>query len=136
MAKTVEIKIPDDIEYRVIANMFGLLIASAGLLAGEMVRMRSFDYWLDDIVPLLLLLWLGFRMYRNFLSTMNAYHGMTPPPSVVRDRNINEVLKSEPAAVAQIAAKTGYTAEQVVAEVAKRIEVQKAEAIKKAKFNK
>ena len=136
MAKTVEIKIPDDIEYRVIANMFGLLIASAGLLAGEMVRLRSFDYWLDDIVPLILMTWMGFRMYRNFLSTMNAYHDVTPPPSVVRDRNINEVLKSEPAAVAQIAAKTGYTAEQVVAEVAKRIEVQKAEAIKKAKFNK
>ena len=133
MAKTVEIKIPDDIEYRVIANMFGLLIASAGLLAGEMVRLRSFDYWLDDIVPLILMTWMGFRMYRNFLSTMNAYHDVTPPPSVVRERNINEVIRSEPAAVAQIAAKTGYTQEQVVAEVAKRIEAQKAEAAKKNK---
>ena len=133
MTKTVEIKIPDDIEYRVIANMFGLLIASAGLLAGEMVRLRSFDYWLDDIVPLILMTWMGFRMYRNFLSTMNAYHDVTPPPSVVRERNINEVIRSEPAAVAQIAAKTGYTQEQVVAEVAKRIEAQKAEAAKKNK---
>lgn len=113
--------------------MFGLLIASAGLLAGEMVRMRSFDYWLDDIVPLSLLIWIGFRMYRNFLSTMNAYQGMTPPAAVIRDRSINEVLKSEPVAVAQIASKTGYTAEQVVAEVAKRIEAQKAEALKKNK---
>lgn len=133
MSKTVEIKIPDDIEYRVIGNIFGLLIASAGLLAGEMVRLRSFDYWLDDIVPLLLFIWMGFRMYRNFLSTMNVYQGVTSA-AVIRNRSINEVLKSEPAAVAQIAAKTGYSAEQVVAEVAKRIEAQKAEALKKNKF--
>lgn len=134
MAKTVEIKIPDDIEYRVISNMFGLLIASAGLLAGEMVRMRSFDYWLDDIVPLLLMTWMGFRMYRNFLSTMNAYQGMTSHADVARDKSIAKAIKSEPAAVAQIAAKTGYTQEQVVAEVAKRIEAQKADAAKKNKF--
>ncbi|NTV49699.1 MAG: hypothetical protein HGB32_02630 [Geobacteraceae bacterium] len=133
MAKTVEIKIPDDIEYRVIGDLFGLLIASAGLLAGEMVRLRSFDYWLNDIVPLLLLIFIGLRMYRNFLSTMNAYQGVTPPAAVLRDRNIKEVLKSEPAVVAQIASKTGYTAEQVVAEVAKRIEAQKADALKKNK---
>lgn len=133
MAKTVEIKIPDDIEYRVIGNMFGLLIASAGLLAGEMVRLRSFDYWLNDIVPLSLLIWIGLRMYRNFLSTMTAYQDVTPPAAVIRDRSIKEVLKSEPAVVAQIASKTGYTAEQVVAEVAKRIEAQKTDALKKNK---
>lgn len=134
MAKSVEIKIPDDIEYRVIGNAFGLLIASAGLLAGEMVRQRSFDYWLEDIVPLLFLVWMGFRLYRNFLSTMNAYQDYVPSAAVVRERQIRETLKSEPAAVAQIAAKTGFTADQVVAEVAKRIEAQKAEAMKKNKF--
>jgi hypothetical protein len=113
-----------------------LLISSAGLLAGEMLRQRSFEYWLEDIVPLLLLLWMGFRLFRNFLSTMNAYQDFVPPPSVVRDRQIRETLKSEPAAVAQIAAKTGFTAEQVVAEVAKRIEAQKAEVQKKNKSSK
>lgn len=134
MAKTVEIKIAADIEYRVIANSFGLLIASAGLLAGEMVRLRSFDYWQGDLVPLLLVGWLGFRLFRNFLSTMIAYHDVPTPHAVVRDRNIRENLRSEKAAVAQIAAKTGYTADQVVAEVAKRIETQKTEAMKKNKF--
>ncbi len=132
MAKTVEIKIPDDIEYRVIGNGFGLLIASAGLLAGEMVRLRSFDYWLHDIVPLLLLSWMGLRMYRNFLSTLTAYQDV--PPAVARDRQIRESIKSEQVAVAQISAKTGYTAEQVVEEVAKRIEAKKADAMKKNKF--
>lgn len=136
MAKTAEIKIPDDIEYRVIANAFGLLIASAGLLAGEMMRLRSFDYWLNDIVPLLLLLWMGFRLYRNFLSTMMAYKDVPTPPAVLRDQQIRDTLKSEKAAVAQIASKTGYTAEQVVEEVSKRIEAQKAEAMKRNSSNK
>lgn len=131
MAKTVEVKIPDDIEYRVIGNAFGLLIASAGLLAGEMVRLRSFDYWLNDIVPLLVLTWMAFRLYRNFLSTMNAYQDVTPSPSLDHDRQFHESLKSEQAAVAQITSKTGYTPEQVAAEVAKRIESQKAAALKK-----
>jgi hypothetical protein len=134
VAKTVELKIPDDIEYRVLANSFGLLIASAGLLAGEMVRLRSFDYWLADAVPLLLVGWLGFRLFRNFLSTMIAYQDVPTPYAVVRDRSIRQNIKSEQAAVAQITAKTGFSADQVVAEVAKRIETQKAEAMKKNKM--
>lgn len=125
-------KIPDDIEYRVIGNAFGLLIASAGLLAGEMVRERSFEYWLNDTVPLLFALWMVYRLYRNFLLTMNAYPGVTPSDAVLRDRQIRETLKSEQVAVAQISSKTGYTAEQVVQEVAKRIESQKAAAQKKS----
>jgi len=133
VAKTVAVKIPDDIEYRVIGNAFGLLIASAGLLAGEMVRMRSFEYWLNDFVPLLFVCWMAFRLYRNFLSTMSAYQDFVPPPAVARDRQIRDTLKSEDVAVKQIAAKTGYTQEQVVAEVAKRIEAKKAEALKKSK---
>jgi len=134
VAKTVEMKIPEDIEFRVIGNAFGLMIASAGLLAGEMLRMRSVDYWLDDIVPLLLVIWMGFRLFRNFLSTMTVYQDIVPSAAVTRDRQIRETLKTEQAAVAQISSKTGYTAEQVVEEVAKRIEAQKADALKKNKF--
>ena len=118
--KTVEIKIADDIEYRVISNAFGLLIASAGLLAGEMVRMRSFEYWLHDIVPLLFVLWMAFRLYRNFLSTMVAYHDYVPSPAVLRDRKIRAALKAEQAAVAQISAQTGLSEEEVAAEVSRR----------------
>ena len=131
MAKTAEVKIPEDIEYRVIGNGFGLLIASAGLLAGEMVRQRSFDYWLNDIVPLLLLIWLVFGLYRNFLSTMTVYQGVTQSDTHSGDRKIRESLKSEQAAVAQIASRTGYTPEQVAEEVVRRIETQKANAVKK-----
>jgi len=134
VAKTAEIKIPEDIEFHVLSNAFGMLIASAGLLAGEMLRLRSFDYWLDDIVPLLLLLWLGYRMFRNFLSTMNAYQdvpaqGAHPPPVASR-------VHGEKVIVGQIPAKPGYSAEKVVEEVARRIETQKADALKKNKFTK
>lgn len=126
-SKTVEIKIPDDIEFRVISNALGILIASAGLIGGEMVYLRSFDYWRDDIVPLLLLIWMSFRLFRNFLSTMNAYQGALPlAPAPVRVNN-------EQMAAIQIPSRPKYTPEQVVEEVAKRIEAQKAGATKRGK---
>lgn len=132
MAKTVEIKIPDDIEFRVIGNAFGILIVSAGLLAGEMFRLRSFDYWLDDIVPLSLLVLLSFKLFRNFLSTMNAYQDAP----VQRSHNTSGAsqVHNEHVTAGQLPAKPSYSAEQVVEEVAKRIEAQKADALKKNKF--
>lgn len=132
MAKTVEIKIPEDIEFYVIGNAFGLLIASAGLLAGEMLRMRSVDYWQNDIVPLLLVIWMGFRLFRNFLSTMSAYQDV--PAQGPHHASGTSQVQSERVIAGQISAKPQYSAEKVVEEVAKRIEAQKAEAIKKNKF--
>lgn len=132
MAKTVAVKIPDDIEYRVIGNAFGLLIVSAGLLAGEMVRLLSFDYWQNDIVPLLLLIWIGYRLFRNFLSTMSAYQD-APPQGQYHASAVSPV-KGEQVITGQIPAKPSYSADKVVEEVAKRIEAQKAEALKKNKF--
>ncbi|HIJ82525.1 MAG TPA: hypothetical protein HPP76_12540 [Desulfuromonadales bacterium] len=73
MAAVEEYKIPSDIEYRVIGNAFCLMIASSGLLAGEMVNQHSLDYWMDDIVPLLFAGWMAFRLFRNFITTMVAY---------------------------------------------------------------
>lgn len=129
MAKTVELKIPADIEFRVIGNAFGLLIASAGLLAGTMVRERSFDYWLEDIVPLLIVAWLGFSFFRNLLSTMTAYSD-TP------QRPLATAISPEQVIVGRIPARTGPTPDQVVEEVAKRIDAKKAEAEKRNKFTK
>jgi hypothetical protein len=135
VAKTVTVKIPADIEYRVIGNAFGLLIASAGLLAGEMVRLRSFDYWLADIVPLLLLIWMGYRLYRNFLSTMNSCQGVPTQMQHSASAAGASRVHGEQVIAGQIPAKPSYSPDKVVAEVAKRIETQKAEALKKNKFN-
>jgi hypothetical protein len=133
VAKTVEMKIPADIEFRVIANAFGILIASAGLLAGEMLRQRSFDYWLEDIVPLLILLWSGFRLFRNFLSTMIAYQDVHP--QVGRPAPGASWIPGEKVIAGHIASKPSYSADKVVEEVAKRIEAQKADAVKRNKSN-
>lgn len=133
MAKTAEIKISADIEYRVISNAFGLLVASAGLLSGAMVRERSLEYWMSDIVPLVIVAWLLFRLFRNFLATMIAYHD-TPTAAAQGQQRIREAVRAEKATVGQITARTGYTEEQVLEEVAKRIEAKKAEAMKTNKF--
>ena len=132
MAKTAELKIPADIEFRVIGNVFGLLIASAGLLAGSMVRERSFDYWLDDIVPLAIVLWLLFRFFRNLLSTVTLYRDA--PPLIHGARPAATAISPEQVVMGQIPARTVPTPEQVVEEVARRIDAKKAEAEKKNKF--
>lgn len=132
MAKTLEIKIPSDIEFRVIGNLFGLLIASAGLLAGTMVSQRSFDYWLDDILPITFVVWMCFRLYRNFLSTMAAYPDI--PERRSGEGSAATQIKPEPVIAGRIAAKTVPTADQVMDEVAKRLEAKRQEAAKKNKF--
>jgi hypothetical protein len=126
---TVEIKIPADIEYRVIGNAFGLLIACGGLLGGAMVSQHSLEYWQEDIVPLGLILLLGYRLMRNILTTVTACQGAPlPPASPVSKENIQRVH----AAVAQLPEAMNYTTEQVIEEVAKRIEAQKANAARRA----
>jgi hypothetical protein len=125
VAKTVEITIPADIEFKVIGNAFGVLIASGGLLAGTMVSQGSFEYWQEDLAPLLLMLFLSYRLMRTFVTTMTVYQGSPPRP--VSKENIQRVH----AAVAQLPETMSYTPEQVVEEVARRISAQKAEAAKR-----
>ena len=126
---TVEIKVPDDIEYRVIANAFGFMIACGGLLAGTMVAERSLDYWLEDIVPLSLALLMGIRLFRSFVTTMTVYQGAAPRRSSAVSK---ENIQREHAIVAQLPHTSSYTPEQVVEEVARRIEAQKAQAVKRS----
>jgi len=126
------VKIPDDIEYRVIGNLFGILIASAGILGGTMMNQRSFEYWADDIVPIVVLLFLLFRLFRNLLSTMIFYQDSAAANSQTEVARVyNEAIST--GSVPRIGAKN-FTPEQVVEEVAKRIEVQKEAAQKKNKM--
>jgi len=132
MAKAAAVKrIPHDIEYRVLGNAFGLMIASGGLLAGAMVSQRSFLYWREDIVPLGLLVFMGYRLFTGFMDTMTAcqlapHHPIHPSPPP------HEQVQPDPAVMAQIAApKPAFSSEQVVEEVVKRIEAQKADQAKK-----
>lgn len=130
-SKTV--KIPDDIEYRVIGNFFGLLIASAGILGGNMVNQRSIDYWMEDLLPLLMILFFLFRLYRTTIATVTLYQ---KPLSFSRnseaERVYNENL-SPGGTSPRIAAQT-ISPQKVVEEVAKRIEAKKEAAQKKNKM--
>jgi len=127
---TVQIKVPDDIEYRVIGYAFGFLISCGGLLAGSMFEERSLEYWAEDIVPLFFAFYTGIRLFRSFVTTLTAYHDTVPqrrrPAPQQRER-----MQGEHAAVAQLPQTPSYTPEQVVEEVAKRIESQRAEAARK-----
>ena len=126
--EAIQIKIPADIEYKVLGNAFGLMIACGGLLAGNMMSERSFEYWREDIVAIVLVVFLAFRLMRTFVTTMTVYAGAPPRPSApVSKENIQRMH----AKVAQLPETMGYTPEQVIEEVAKRIEAQKAEAAKK-----
>lgn len=133
MAKTVQIKIPSDIEYRVIGNAFGLMFASAGLLAGAMVQQRSFDYWREDIVALLIVAWLGFRLFRNMLSTMMLYKDQPPLRPRHQVSGASQVMPEQVIA-GQIPAVTVPSADQVVEEVARRIEAKRMKAEQSNKF--
>jgi len=127
-ASVKTVKIPADIEYKVIGNAFGLLVASGGLLAGAMVSERSFDYWREDVVPLVLMIFLGYRLMRTFVTTMTVYQGEDAPPGPVVSR---ENVQRMHAAVAQLPASMSYTPEQVVEEVSRRIEAQKSQSARK-----
>ena len=129
--EAVGIKILQEIEYKVIGNAFGVLIATGGLLAGTMVSQRSFEFWQEDIVLIGLLTIMSFNTMRSFVAAMTAYQIVPAHPQPALHR---ENVQSDQAYVAQISAPKKFTAEQVLDEVAKRIESQKAEAIKKNKM--
>lgn len=134
-AQVKHVKVPADIEYKVIGNAFGLMIATGGLLAGSMVSERSLEYWRDDIMPLALLAIMGFLLFRSFMTTMTVYQQVPqPPPRPAQSAPPRETVQPDQTVVAQLpGTPPGYTPDQVVEEVVKRIEAQKAEQIKKHK---
>ncbi len=127
-------------EFRFLGNLFGALMASAGLLAGTMMHERDLDYWLEDIVPLLLLLFTlrGLIKSSMELAKDSIYYEE-------QKRHVLEALaKQEQMAAAdsegtdsgipKIASKTHYSEEEVIDAVSKRIEQKRGEATKKNKL--
>ena len=125
-------------EFRFLGNLFGALMACAGLLAGTMVQERSLDYWLEDIVPLLLLV---FTLRGVIKSAMEL-----AKDSIFYEEQKKQVLeamsKQEAMAAAmagtdvelpKIASKPKYSEAEVLEAVSKRIEQQREEGLKKNK---
>ena len=126
-------------EFRFLGNLFGALMACAGLLAGTMVQERSLDYWLEDIVPLLLLV---FTLRGAIKSAMEL-----AKDSIFYEEQKKQVLeamaKQEAMAATmagaeselpKLASKTKYSEAEVLEAVSKRIEQQREEGLKKNKL--
>lgn len=135
-SKSTEIKIPEDIETRILGNLFGLLIVCGGLLGGAMFREKNLSYWHYDIVPLILLAIIIIRLLGNGIDLFRAFlleeaimsSGLRRTPSNPESVITRETIQPELAAMAQIPATPDISPEKVVEEVVKRIEAQKAEA--------
>lgn len=123
-------------EYRVLANLFGVLLGCAGLLAGTMVRERSFDYWQSDLVPLLILLFTCRGLLKSSMDLMRENMIYLEKKKQI-DRFLakqSEILSPEAGGeMPKLAAKPHYTEEEVLEAVSKRIEQQREEALRKNK---
>lgn len=128
MAKTETIKVQVDIEYIVIGNAFGLLIACGGLLGGTMVNQMSLDYWRDDFVLLVLVGFMAFRLMRSFTTAMLA--AQSAPPRRAHRAQPRQTVTPESVSMGQLPHVPGFTADQVLEEVSKRIQANKAKAAK------
>jgi len=126
-------------EFRFLGNLFGALMACAGLLAGTMMHERSLDYWLEDIVPLLLL---AFTLRGVIKSAMEL-----AKDSIFYEEQKKQVLeamaKQEAMAATmagaeselpKLASKPKYSEAEVLEAVSKRIEQQREEGLKKNKI--
>jgi hypothetical protein len=113
-------------EYRVLANLFGLLLGLSGLLAGTMVREGSVDYWQHDLVPLLILLVTGRGLLKSSMDLLRESMIYAEKKHVVDAflKKQAEVLAPEPGEMARLATKPHYSEEEVVEAVSKRIEQQ------------
>lgn len=129
MAKATAINTASDIEFIIIGNAFGFLIAFAGLLGGMMVSQRSLDYWSDDILPLVFVTWMSYKLFRSILTHLTTYQD-EPAESPGKQHFAPTTVTPEPVIAGQITA-TPLTPspEQVLEEVAKRIAAKKKKNI-------
>lgn len=119
-------------EYRVLANLFGVLIGCAGLLAGTMVHERSFDYWQSDIIPLLILLFTGRGLLKSSMDLMQDDMVYLEKKKMVDSflAKQTEVLSPDLGEMPKLAAKTNYSEAEVLEAVSKRLEEQRSKSVK------
>lgn len=124
-------------EYRVLANLFGVLLACAGLLAGTMVHERSLEYWQSDLVPLLILLVTGRGLLKSSMDLMRDSMVYSEKKQVLDAfmAKQNEILTPESGEIPKLAAKPHYSEDEVLEAVSKRIEQQRDKAAKTNKFS-
>ena len=130
------VQLADGPEYRVLANLFGVLLGCSGLLVGTMVHERSLDYWQSDLVPIMILLIPGRGLFKSSIDLLRESMVYAEKKQMVNSflSRQAEVLSPEPEAMPKLAAKPHYSEEEVLEAVGKRIEQQREEAARKSKF--
>lgn len=126
-------------EFRFLGNFFGALMACAGLLAGTMVHERSLDYWLEDIVPLLLLLFTLRGVIKSAMelakdSIFYEEQKKQVLEAMAKQESMTAAMAGTDVELPKIAAKPKYTEAEVLEAVSKRIEQQREEGLKKNKI--
>jgi len=126
-------------EFRFLGNLFGALMACAGLLAGTMVRELSLDYWLDDIVPLLLLALTLRGMVKSAMelakdSIFYEEQKKQVLEALAKQEEMAATMAGADSELPRIAAKPKYSEAEVLEAVSKRIEQQREEGLKKNKL--
>lgn len=126
-------------EFRFLGNLFGALMASAGLLAGTMMHEGSTDYWLDDIVPLLLLAFTLRGLIKSALElAKDSIFYEEQKKQVLEAMAKQEEMAASMAETGQelprITTKHKYSEEEVLEAVSKRIEQNREEGLKKNKI--
>jgi len=130
--KQSSVELSNGPEYRVLANLFGVLLGCAGLLAGTMVHERSLDYWQHDLVPILILLITGRGLLKSSMDLMREDMVYLEKKKAVDSflAKQSEVLNPELGEMPKLAAKANYTEAEVLEAVSKRIEEQRSKAAK------
>jgi hypothetical protein len=124
-------------EFRFLGNLFGALMACAGLLAGTMMREHSLDYWFEDVVPLLLLCITLRGLIKSAMElAKDSIYYEEQKKQVLdalahRDKMAAAMADGASPELPRISAKSKYSEEEVIEAVSKRIEKQREDAVKK-----
>ena len=126
-------------EFRFLGNLFGALMACAGLLAGTMVHELSLDYWMEDIVPLLLLAFTLRGLVKSAMelakdSIFYEEQKKQVLEALAKQEEMAATLAGADSELPRIAAKPKYSEAEVLEAVSKRIEQQREEGLKKNKL--
>lgn len=126
-------------EFRFLGNLFGALMACAGLLAGTMVHELSLDYWMEDIVPLLLLAFTLRGLVKSAMelakdSIFYEEQKKQVLEALAKQEEMAATLAGADSELPRIAAKPKYSEAEVFEAVSKRIEQQREEGLKKNKL--
>lgn len=123
-------------EFNFIGSLLGLMLALTGLAVGNMVRERSLDYWMEDIVPLVLLFIMLKGLFKSGFALVTdsmffeEQKRMLKTALADQQQFASELPDTMPV-ISKPKKKQEFTEEEVLEAVSKRIEEKRKEAAKR-----